>query len=214
MHGRRASGEPLDGAVMESIKREFFYTSSFLPWISGGMATYSNQEKADMHFMYGLANANDLEAERLHRQRFPRRHVADQKLFELLHRCLCETGSFVTGMHDTGRGRSVRTPQVVEDILQGVGDRPDISTREVSRAVNVPHSIVWRVLRGEGLHPYYVQKVQALIPTDYAPRVKFARWFLQQLAVQPDFSAHVLFTGESTFTFEGIFNTHNFHVFF
>ncbi|GBM85314.1 hypothetical protein AVEN_95935-1 [Araneus ventricosus] len=57
---------------MESIKREFSYTSSFLPWISEGMATYNNQEKADMRFMYGLANGNDLEAERLYRQRFPR----------------------------------------------------------------------------------------------------------------------------------------------
>ncbi|GBM26241.1 hypothetical protein AVEN_22795-1 [Araneus ventricosus] len=56
--------------------------------------------------------------------------MADQKLFERLHRCLCETGSFITGMHDTGRGRRVRMPQVVEDILQGVGDRPDISTRK------------------------------------------------------------------------------------
>ncbi|GBO01290.1 hypothetical protein AVEN_70059-1 [Araneus ventricosus] len=65
-------------------------------------------------------------------------------MFERLHRCLCETVSFVAGMHDTGRGRSVRTPQVVEDILQGVRDRPDISTRVVSRAVNAPHSIVWR----------------------------------------------------------------------
>ncbi|GBL98009.1 hypothetical protein AVEN_126898-1 [Araneus ventricosus] len=147
MHGRRASGEPLDGAVMESIKLQFSYTSSFLPWISEGMATNSNQEKVDMHFMYGLADGNDLEAERLYRQRFPRRHVTDEKLFERFKRCLCETGSFVTGMHDTGRGRSVRMPQVVEDILQGVGDRPDISTREVSRAVNVPRSIVWRVLR-------------------------------------------------------------------
>ncbi|GBM67780.1 hypothetical protein AVEN_181665-1 [Araneus ventricosus] len=142
MHGRRASGEPLDGAVMESIKREFSYTSSFLTWISDGMATYSHREKADMHFMYGVANGNDLEAERLYRQRFPRRNVTDQKLLERLHRCLCVTGSFVTGMHDTGLGRSVRTPQVVEDILQGVGDRPDISTLQVSRAVNV-YSIVW-----------------------------------------------------------------------
>ncbi|GBN57328.1 hypothetical protein AVEN_115496-1 [Araneus ventricosus] len=89
--------------------------------------------------------------------------------------CLCETGSFVTGMHDTERGRSVRTPQVVEGILQGVEDRPDISTREVSRAVNVPHSVVWRLLRDEGLHPYYVQKVQALIPANYAPHVEFTR---------------------------------------
>ncbi|GBN64510.1 hypothetical protein AVEN_114428-1 [Araneus ventricosus] len=92
MHGRRASGEPLDGAVIESIKREFSYTSSFLPWISECMATYSNQEKADMHFMYGFAKGNDLEAERLHRKRFPRRHMTDQKLFKRLHRCLCETG--------------------------------------------------------------------------------------------------------------------------
>ncbi|GBM06671.1 hypothetical protein AVEN_190886-1 [Araneus ventricosus] len=171
MHGRRASGEPVDGAVMESIKHQFSYASSFLPWISEGMATCSNQE---MHFMYGLANGNDLEAERLYRQRFPRKQVTDQKLFERLHRCLCETGSFVTDMHDAGRGRSVRTPQVVENILQGVGDRPDIRTQEVSRAENVPHSIVWRVLRDEGLHPYHVQKVQTLIPVDYAPRVEFS----------------------------------------
>ncbi|GBN85116.1 hypothetical protein AVEN_258295-1 [Araneus ventricosus] len=123
MHGRRASGEPLDGAVMESIKLEFSYTSSFLPWISEGMTTYSNKEKADVHFMYGLANGDALEAERLYRQRFPRRHVTDRKMFERLHRCLCETGSFVTGVHDTGSGRSVRTPQVVEDILQRVEDR-------------------------------------------------------------------------------------------
>ncbi|GBN69312.1 hypothetical protein AVEN_145152-1 [Araneus ventricosus] len=80
MHGRRASGEPLDGAVMESIKPEFSYTSSFLPWISEGMTTFSKQEKADMHFMYDLANGNDLEAERLLRQRVPRRHVTDRKM--------------------------------------------------------------------------------------------------------------------------------------
>ncbi|GBL95053.1 hypothetical protein AVEN_188803-1 [Araneus ventricosus] len=156
MHERRASGEPLDGAVMESIKNEFSYTSSFLPWISEGMATYSNQEKADMHFMCGLANGNALEAERLYRQRFPRRHVTDRKMFERLHRCLCGTGSFVTGIHDTGRGRSVQTPQVVEDILQRVEDRPDISTREVSRAVNVCRTR--DVLRDEGLHPTMYRK--------------------------------------------------------
>ncbi|GBO35074.1 hypothetical protein AVEN_82589-1 [Araneus ventricosus] len=127
---------------------------------------------------------------------------------------MCETGSFVTGMHDTGRGRSVRTPQVVEDILKGVGDRPGFITREVSRAVNVPHSIVWRVIRDERLHLYHVQKVKALMPANYAPSVEFARWFLQQLATQPDFSAHVLFTDERTFTREGISNTHSFHVFF
>lgn len=179
--------------------------------ISEGMSTYSNQEKADMHFMYGLANGNALEAARLYRQRFPRRHVPDRKMFEKLHRCLCETGSFVSDMQDTGRSRSVRTPQVEDNILQRVEDRPDISTREVSRAVNVSQSIVWQVLRDEGLRPYHPQKVQALKPEDYAPRVEFSRWLLQQLAAQPGFSANVLFTDESTFTRDGICNTHNLH---
>ncbi|GBN59341.1 hypothetical protein AVEN_272162-1 [Araneus ventricosus] len=107
MHGRRASCEPLDGAVMESIKHEFSYTLSFLPWISEGMVTYSNQEKADMHFMYGVANRNAFEAERLYRKRFPRRHVPDRKMFERLHWYLCEMGSFVTSMHAAAHGRSV-----------------------------------------------------------------------------------------------------------
>ncbi|GBO28851.1 hypothetical protein AVEN_213681-1 [Araneus ventricosus] len=98
MYGRRASGEPLDGAVMEDIKREFSYTLSFLPWISEGMATYSNQEEVDRHFMYGIVNGNALEAERQYMQRFPRKHVLDRKMFERLHRCLSETGSFVMGV--------------------------------------------------------------------------------------------------------------------
>ncbi|GBO12184.1 hypothetical protein AVEN_110076-1 [Araneus ventricosus] len=149
MHGRRASSESLDGALMESIKRKFSYTSSFLPWISEGISTYSNQEKADMHYMYSLANGNALEAETLYWQRSQRRQVPELKMFERLHRCLCETGSFVNGMLATGYGRSVRTSQVVEDILQRMEDRPDINTRDISRAVNVIHSIVRRVLRDD-----------------------------------------------------------------
>ncbi|GFU30186.1 uncharacterized protein TNCV_3625211 [Trichonephila clavipes] len=45
--------------------------------------------------------------------------------------------------------------------------------------------------------------------SDLLPRVYFSRWFLQRLAVQPDFAAHVLFTDECIFSREGIFNAHN-----
>ncbi|GBN07981.1 hypothetical protein AVEN_110780-1 [Araneus ventricosus] len=45
MYGRRASGEPLDGTVIESIKPKFSYISSFLPWIAEDIAMYSNQER-------------------------------------------------------------------------------------------------------------------------------------------------------------------------
>lgn len=35
---------------------------------------------------------------------------------------------------------------------------------------------------------------------------------LQQHALQPDFTAHVLFTDEAMFTSEGVVKAHNFHV--
>ena len=87
-----------------------------------------------------------------------------------------------------------------------------MNKQEVSSAVNVPHSTVSRVLRNKESRLYHAQKVQALVLTGYAPRVEFTRWFLQQLAVQLDFRTHVLFAAECTFTREGIYNTHNSHM--
>ena len=56
-----------------------------------------------------------------------------------------------------------RTGQVVDNILQRVKDRLNMSTREVSSAVIVLHLTVWRVLRNERLHPYHAHKIQDLM---------------------------------------------------
>ena len=122
---------------MESIKYAFSYASSISPWIAADMATYSYQEKAEMHFMHYLAGRNALNAI-LYRQRFPRRLVPDQKMLEHFQLCLRETGFFVSGIHDTGRGRSMSKGQIDDDILQRVENSPDMSTREVFRVVNMP----------------------------------------------------------------------------
>ncbi|CAL1290190.1 unnamed protein product, partial [Larinioides sclopetarius] len=42
--------------------------------------------------------------------------------------------------------------------------------------------------------------------------VTFARWFLQQSLLQPQFVVSVLFTDEATFTCDGVFDMHNNHV--
>ncbi|GFY43260.1 integrase catalytic domain-containing protein [Trichonephila inaurata madagascariensis] len=78
------------------------------------MTSYTNQEMADIHFIYGVANENDLEARRLYGERFPSRRLLNRKTFERLHRRLSETGSFVSGMHNTGRNRNARTPELEE----------------------------------------------------------------------------------------------------
>jgi hypothetical protein len=122
---------------------------------------YSNQDLADMHFTYSLADGNSVVARRLYQERYPGRRCPDRKALVIIHRRLCERGNF--GPRVANRGR----PEVEEDILNVVIETPGTSTRRVSTQVGVAHSTLWRVLREQQLYPYHLQRVQALSLQDY-----------------------------------------------
>ncbi|KAJ4438679.1 hypothetical protein ANN_14626 [Periplaneta americana] len=170
---------------------------------------YSNQELAEIHFMYGKADGNAALARRLYQERYPQRQCPDRKTFVRLHYRLCEYGKFNSLGLGRGRSRST-TPEVQEEILEAVNmTTPSISTRRVALQVNVPHTTdcletVERVS--------IVSLSFALSPADYPARVRFCQWFLQQCGVNPNFPALVLFTDEAQFTRDGITNFHNQHV--
>ncbi|KAJ4426971.1 hypothetical protein ANN_26770 [Periplaneta americana] len=173
---------------------------------------YSNQELAEIHFMYGKADGNAALARRLYQERYPQRQCPDRKAFVVrLHYRLCEYGKFNSPGLGGGRPRST-TPKVQEEILEAVNMTPSISTRRVALQVNVPHTTVWRQLKEYQFYPYHLQRVQALSPADYPARVRFCQWFLQQCGVNPNFPALVLFTDKAQFTLDGITNFHNQHV--
>ena len=163
-----------------------------------------------MIFMYGRANGIGERAARLYRERFPNRRHPNRKTFERLFRRLSETGSIISRYSDQGRPRTLR-PDVEERILINVGDNPRISTRSLAAQHGISHNTVWRLLREQQLHPYHLQRVQGLTPGDYAPRVTFCRWLLQQ-ADNPTFLTKILFTDEATFARNGITNYHNDHL--
>ncbi|GFS75577.1 hypothetical protein TNCV_3425221 [Trichonephila clavipes] len=48
------------------------------------MTSYSNQEMADIHFIYGVADRNALEAQQLCGERFPSRRLPNRKTFECI----------------------------------------------------------------------------------------------------------------------------------
>ncbi|KAJ4430198.1 hypothetical protein ANN_22408 [Periplaneta americana] len=168
---------------------------------------YSNQELAEIHFMY-KADGNAALARRLYQERYPQRQCPDRKTFVRLHYRLCEYGKFNSPGLGRGRPRST-TPEVQGEILEAVNMTPSISTRRVALQVNVPHTTVWRLLKEYQLYPYHLQRVQALSSADYPARVRFCQWFLQQCGVNPNL---VLFTDEAQFTRDGITNFHNQHV--
>ncbi|RZB40097.1 hypothetical protein BDFB_006420 [Asbolus verrucosus] len=60
------------------------------------------------------------------------------------------------------------------------------------------------------MHPYHLQRVQALRPTDYPRRVRFCQWFVDQ--VNDSFLSKILFTDEAQFSRSGIRNLHSLHL--
>ncbi|KAJ4436987.1 hypothetical protein ANN_17119 [Periplaneta americana] len=107
---------------------------------------YSNQELAEIHFMYGKADGNAALARPLYQERYPQRQCPDRKTFVRLHYRLCEYGKFNSPGLGRGRPRST-TPEVQEEILEAVNVTPSISTRRLALQVNVPHTTVWRLLK-------------------------------------------------------------------
>ena len=71
---------------------------------------------------------------------------------------------------------------------------------------------VWHVLREECIEPFRLQRVQCLKDDGYSHRQHFVSWMLQSITNNPHFLNSVLLLDEVSFTREGIFYTHNEHV--
>lgn len=176
------------------------------------MELYSNAEMADMHFVYGLANGNSLEASRRYAEMYPQRVAPYHTLFARLHQRLRETGTFTKRKYDCGRQREVRTPALEEAVLNLIDEQPDISTRKISLQLHVNHMTVFAILKEQLLYPYHMQRVQALLPRDFPNRLAFSNWMLEMVGQNPEFLEQVLFTDEANFSREAIINFHNNHV--
>lgn len=70
-----------------------------------------------MHFAYGRANGNALEAQQLYVQLSPERTLPHHGIFTRIHQCLRENDNFFRKTVDCGRVREVRTVPLEEAIL-------------------------------------------------------------------------------------------------
>lgn len=168
---------------------------------------------AEMHFCYGLANGSGPEAVRLYRERFPDRQIPDRKLFEKIHRRLCEDGKFAV-VAETAAPPPTGALRNIEDVvIQRIENDPAVSTRRLAIEFGVSQSSIWRIISKAGFYPYHLQRVQALYPGDRERRLTFCRWFLDQPRHgDENFAWSVLFTDEAEFTRDGINNFHNQHL--
>lgn len=165
-----------------------------------------------MHFCYGQANGNSLAARRIYEEKYRGRVIPHHTMFARLHQRLSETGNFKKQTSDNGRPRTAATPQVEENVLNEIEENRTTSTRKIGLNVNVSSSTVFRILKNNLLYPYHIQRVQALLPTDFPLRVNLCHWMQQKIGENPQFLGQILFTDEAKFSREAIINFHNNHI--
>lgn len=82
----------------------------------------------------------------------------------------------------------------------------------MAREHDLSYSTVRRILKDEKLHAYHYTRVQDLRQEDYPERKRFCEYFLRRANEDPEFPSRVMFSDESLFTREGVFNSHNMHL--
>jgi hypothetical protein len=99
-----------------------------------------------------------------------------------------------------------KVEQVSEVVTQLQYENPSgtASTSEISRAVGMPKSTVWKILREYlNWHPYRLRLLQELKTTDPEKRQNFSAWMLRKIEYHPKFVSSVWWSHESTFCLDG-----------
>ncbi|GFT18452.1 uncharacterized protein TNCV_4059501 [Trichonephila clavipes] len=86
------------------------------------------------------------------------------------------SGTFYASRRGTIIGRYSRTPSLEQRILNTVDNNPLTSSRAVGRALGGSHQSVLRTLHEDRMHPYHLQRVQAITPDCYPRRLNFATY--------------------------------------
>lgn len=168
---------------------------------------YTPREYAEMHFIYGFCNGNARHAAREYANRYPNRvQHPDYRVFILVHNAYVE--GRIPGMPKR-EGRPQHVPE--EAVLRQIEENPALSVRRISENTGVARTTVHRILRRELLHPFHIQRVQALLPEDYPKRVQFCREMLRRSRENPQYFNSILWTDEANFRRTGVFNIHNMH---
>lgn len=171
--------------------------------------TYTPEEYANMHLIYGLCNCNANEAAREYRRRYPDLRHPDYRVFTRVHIAFSEGRMPGTGVGGASEGRPRRHRD--DEVLEAVRANPELSIRELSRGTGVDTRTVGRILHRHELHPYHYQRVQTLMTRDYEPRVQFCRVMLRKIREDSAFFDKILWSDESSCKRNGYVNMHNLH---
>ena len=169
------------------------------------MEQYSGTHRAFCVRAYYRNSDSIVTAQRLYRAEYRTRHALSDDSIRKWIRMFENTGATVK-IQNSGRPRSVRDEETIEEVEASVRQNPSLSIRKRSQALNIKKSSLHSILKKDlHLKAYKIQLVQELKDTDYANRLNFANEMLQRFN---NFN-NILFSDEANFHLNGHVNKQN-----
>lgn len=170
---------------------------------------FTKQERINMIYCLGASDGNVFLASRIYAQRYDDQRHPDYRAFDRLKISFEESGTVMYEKQE--RQKPVINEENTLSVLLCVVENPQVSTRIVSRELDISQTSVSKILRDNKFHPYHIQLLQELEGNDFERRIQFCEWVLNKVEEQPHFFDYVLFADEATFHSNGNVNKHNMH---
>ncbi len=142
-------------------------------------------------------------------RKFPGQDVPNKSSISRLVSKFRATGSVLN--KERNRRRHVLTPEKIDAIKELLTQYPSTSHRKAAAALNTTPSTVYSATKLLKLHPYRVNVVQELSPSDCPKRIAFCKWILRFTNRVADFD-YFFFSDEAWFTLDGYVNSQNYRV--
>lgn len=121
------------------------------------------------------------------KKRYPEMGKLNKKQVQRIVKRFEAKGSIEDNRHkNTGRPRSVRSDETIEQVKSVIGETPQRSVRRVLGDItnSASSTSVFRMLKYDlKLTPYTISIMQHLKPTDITSRLSFARWMVANIHI-------------------------------
>lgn len=164
---------------------------------------YTKSEQVDILIMYGQCGKNAAEAERMYRQEYSDRlnHPSRQYIIHLITKMRQEP-------NDPPQ-RFIINEETEVNVIASVIQNPTISSREIAQELNIGKESARKILKKHGYKSFKYQLHQHLYETDYNRRLEYCNWFLANNDDNNNLANRILYSDESRFTNNGLFNRQN-----
>lgn len=167
------------------------------------MYKYTQNEKVDMLLVYGECRKNARNAAGLYQERYPDRNHPCFQYFLYVEEYLRRNQNV------DEEEKYIIDEETEINVLAMIEINKSVSVREIAKELPVGRESARKILKKHGYKSFKYQLHQHLYADDGDRRIEFCNWILQNNAADQGFINSILFSDESRFTNNGMFNRQN-----